>query len=107
VSIRSKRQFGPLANQDGPDNDAIGLGYGLGGGVFMTPYGNAFFKEGHGNGWQHYTICYPEKKVAIIIMTNSDNGESIFKELLAVAIGDIFTPWQWENYVPYDQKMNK
>jgi D-alanyl-D-alanine-carboxypeptidase/D-alanyl-D-alanine-endopeptidase len=107
VSIRSKRQFGPLANQDGPDNDVIGLGYGLGVGVFTTPYGKAFFKEGHGNGWQHYTICYPEKKIAIIIMTNSDNGESIFKELLAVAIGDVFTPWQWENYVPYDQKMNK
>jgi CubicO group peptidase (beta-lactamase class C family) len=107
VAIRSKRQFGPLANQDGPDNDAIGLGYGLGAGVFTTPYGNAFFKEGHGNGWQHYTICYPEKKIAIIIMTNSDNGESIFKELLAVAIGDVFTPWQWENYAPYDQKMNK
>src|ERR1700722_7394954 len=77
VTIRSERQFGPLTNKDGPDNDTISLGYGLGGGVFTTPYGGAFFKEGHGNGWQHYTICYPEKKIAIIIMTNSDNGESI------------------------------
>jgi D-alanyl-D-alanine-carboxypeptidase/D-alanyl-D-alanine-endopeptidase len=104
VAIRSERQFGPLTNQDGPNNDAIALGYGLGVGVFSTPYGKAFFKEGHGAGWQHYTICYPEKKIAIIIMTNSDNGESIFKELLAVAIGDVFTLWQWENYIPYDKK---
>ncbi len=104
VAIRSERQFGPLTNQDGPDNDKIALGYGLGVGVFTTPYGGAFFKEGHGAGWQHYTICYPEKKIAIIIMTNSDNGESIFKELLAVAIGDVCTPWQWENYIPYDKK---
>jgi len=37
------------------------------------------------------------------MMTNNDNGESIFKELLATAIGDIFTPWQWENYIPYNQ----
>jgi D-alanyl-D-alanine-carboxypeptidase/D-alanyl-D-alanine-endopeptidase len=104
VAIRSERQFGPLANQDGPDNDTIALGYGLGVGVFTTPYGRAFFKEGHDAGWQHYTICYPEKKIAIVIMTNSDNGESIFKELLAVAIGDVFTPWQWENYIPYAKK---
>ncbi|MFM2327362.1 MAG: hypothetical protein RIR31_1564, partial [Bacteroidota bacterium] len=31
------------------------------------------------------------------------NGESIFKELLAIAIGDTFTPCQWENYIPYNQ----
>jgi len=105
IAIRSERQFGPLTNKDVPDNDKIALGYGLGVGVFKTPYGGTFFKEGHGDGWQHYTICYPEKKIAIIIMTNSDNGESIFKELLAVAIGDVFTPWQWENYIPYNRKM--
>lgn len=104
VVIRSERQFGPLTHQDGPDNDAIALGYGLGVGVFTTPFGEAFFKEGHGDGWQHYTICYAGKKTAIVIMTNSDNGESIFKELLAVAIGDVFTPWRWENYIPYDKK---
>ena len=34
-------------------------------------------------------------------MTNSDNGESTFKELLATLIADTFTPWQWENYIPY------
>ena len=34
-------------------------------------------------------------------MTNSDNGDSIFKELLEIAIGDKFTPWQWENYTPF------
>jgi serine-type D-Ala-D-Ala carboxypeptidase/endopeptidase len=39
-----------------------------------------------------------------VIMTNNDNGESIFKELLAYSIGDIFTPWRWENYIPYQLK---
>ena len=38
------------------------------------------------------------KKIAIVIMTNNDNGESIFKELLEYAIGDMYMPWQWENY---------
>jgi len=104
VRIRSKSQFGPLAAVDSTANDNIELGYGLGVGVFKTKYGRAFFKEGHDDGWGHYSICYPDKKIAILIMTNNDNGESIFKELLAYAIGDIFTPWRWEDYIPYDQK---
>jgi serine-type D-Ala-D-Ala carboxypeptidase/endopeptidase len=104
IRIRSKSQFGPLAGTDSTDNDDIELGYGLGVGVFKTPFGRAFFKEGHDDGWGHYSIYYPDKKTGIVIMTNNDNGESIFKELLAYSIGDIFTPWRWENYIPYDQK---
>lgn len=104
IRIKSKSQFGPFAKVDGSDNDAIELSYGLGVGVFKTPFGRAFFKEGHDEGWGHYSICFPDKKTAIIIMTNNDNGESIFKELLTYAIGDTFTPWRWENYIPYDQK---
>lgn len=104
IRIKSKKQFGPDAFEDCNDNDNIQLSYGLGVGVMKTPYGKAFFKEGHDNGWGHYSICFPEKGIALIIMTNNDNGESIFKELLAFAIGDTFTPWKWENYIPYDQK---
>lgn len=102
--IKSRSQFGPLAQVDSTDNDDIQLGYGLGVGVFKTRYGNAFFKEGHDEGWGHYSICFPGKKIAIFIMTNNDNGESIFKELLAYAIGDTYTPWRWENYIPYNKK---
>lgn len=104
IGIRSINQFGPLSTVDSTSNDNIALGYGLGIGVFKTPFGKAFFKEGHDDGWGHYSISYPDKKIAMIIMTNNDNGESIFKELLAYAIGDKFTPWKWENYIPYNLK---
>ncbi len=104
VRIKSIKQFGPQSWVDSNLNDNIQLGYGLGVDVFHTPQGRAFFKAGHDDGWQHFSICYPDKKIGIIIMTNSDYGESIFKELLAYAIGDIYTPWEWENYIPYDQK---
>lgn len=103
VRIRSKGQFGPLAAQDGPDNDAIQLGYGLGWGVLQTPHGRAAFKEGHGDGFEHYSILFPESGMGVLLMTNSDNGESIFKALLELTIADTYTPWRWENYVPYDQ----
>lgn len=102
IRIKSRAQFGPLSKIDSTDNDNIQLGYGLGVGTFTTPYGNAFFKEGHDEGWGHYSICFKDKKIAIVIMTNNDNGESIFKELLAYSIGDTYTPWRWENYIPYD-----
>jgi CubicO group peptidase (beta-lactamase class C family) len=103
VRIKAKQQFGPNALIDNNDNDNIQLSYGLGFGVFVTPYGKAFFKEGHDDGWGHYSIIFPDKGVGIILMTNSDNGESTFRDLLATAIGDTFTPWYWENYIPYNQ----
>ncbi len=100
VRISSKRQFSSLDEDTTADNDNIKLGYGLGWGLFTSVYGPAFFKEGHGWGWQHYAISIPGKKCAFIIMTNSDNGESIFKALVEKLTG-ITIPWYWEGYTPY------
>jgi CubicO group peptidase (beta-lactamase class C family) len=105
LRIRSKIQMGTDAWKDPTDeNDNILLGYALGWGRLQTPFGYGVFKEGHGDGFQHYSILFPEKKLGIVILTNSDNGESIFKELLEFAIGDTYTPWKWQRYFPYDQK---
>jgi D-alanyl-D-alanine-carboxypeptidase/D-alanyl-D-alanine-endopeptidase len=101
IRIKSKQQFGPERKIDTDAFDNINLSYGLGCGLLKSKYGNAVFKEGHGDGFQHYFIFFPDKKIGVLIMTNSDNGESIFKELLEITIGDTFTPWQWENYLPY------
>jgi CubicO group peptidase (beta-lactamase class C family) len=100
VRIRSIKQFGPLALKDSTLNDNIQLSYGLGVGVFQTPHGPAFFKEGHDEGWGHYSIAYPDKGIGVVIMTNNDAGESIFKQLLEESIGDVYTPWEWEHYIP-------
>ncbi|MFZ4545190.1 MAG: serine hydrolase domain-containing protein [Saprospiraceae bacterium] len=104
IKIRSIEQFGRLSLRDSTANDGINLGYGLGWVLLESPYGTAAFKEGHGDGFQHYSIIFPKAGVGIIMMGNSDNTESIFKELLETAIGDIYTPWRWENYIPYQQK---
>ncbi len=104
ISINSKQQFGPNALVETNENKVINLGYGLGWGLLETPYGYGAFKEGHSEGFQHYSIIFPEKQIGIIILSNSDNGESIFKELLEISIGDIYTPWKWENYIPYNKK---
>lgn len=102
VAIKSKQQFGPNALVETSENEDIALGYGLGWGVLETPYGKGVFKEGGCEGYKHYSILFPGTGTGVLIMTNSNNAESIFKELLEVTIGDTYTPWQWENYIPYD-----
>jgi len=101
VKIRSKQQFGPDALIQTTVNEDINLGYGLGWGLLESPYGFGAFKEGHADGFQHYSILFPDKGIGVLIMSNSDNAESIFKEVLKLTIADIYTPWEWENYVPY------
>jgi CubicO group peptidase (beta-lactamase class C family) len=102
IAIKTKHQF-PSLNTDTLDDTykSIDLSYGLGWGLFKCPYGTAFFKEGHDDGWVHYNVNFPDKKTSIIIMSNSSNGESIFKEMLGKIIGDVYTPYDWENYTPY------
>ncbi len=106
LRLRSKIQMEAQSWLDttNSENDKIQLSYGLGWGILQTPYGFGAFKEGHSDGFQHYSIIFPEKQMGILIMTNSDNGEGIFKELLEFATGDKYTPWRWQNYIPYNQK---
>lgn len=106
IAINSKYQFPTISDETTDENKAINLSYGLGWGVLKTKFGRAFFKEGSDEGWRNYNINFKDKGISIIIMTNSDNGDSIFKELLEKIIGDTFTPWKWERYVPYNKKLN-
>jgi CubicO group peptidase (beta-lactamase class C family) len=104
IRLRSVQQMGPLRFRDTTANEGIKLGYGLGWGLLHSPYGTGAFKEGHGDGFQHYSIVFPKQKKGVIIMSNSDNAESIFKELLQITLADTFTPWYWQNYIPYNFK---
>jgi CubicO group peptidase (beta-lactamase class C family) len=104
IKIRSKKQFGPLSLEKANTNDNIALNYGLGWGILNSPFGVGYFKEGHGEGFQHYSIIFPQKGIGILLMSNSDNAESIFKEVLDIGIKDVYTSWYWEDYIPYDMK---
>jgi CubicO group peptidase (beta-lactamase class C family) len=102
VRISSLHEFPPLATETTNQNDAIRLSYGLAWGLYWTPYGKAFFKEGHDDGWRNYTVCFEEKKMGVVIMTNSSNGEGIYKELLETVQRNTFTPIEWEQFTPYN-----
>src|SRR5215203_2885062 len=107
VRIRSKAQFGPRASEETTANDPIELSYGLGWGLLRTPFGWGAFKEGHGDGFQHYSIVFPENGLGVLLMSNSDNAESIFHHLLTVTLADTYTPLEWEGYVPYDHDFRR
>jgi CubicO group peptidase (beta-lactamase class C family) len=96
----SNWSFPPIEKDSIADYRKIGLSYGLGWGLFNTTYGKAFFKEGHIDGWTHYAIGFPDKKISYVIMTNSSNGESVFKELVE-KLANVTIPWEWEGYFPY------
>jgi CubicO group peptidase (beta-lactamase class C family) len=100
IGIYTKHQFPSLNNDTTSENKKIQLSYGLGWGLFNSEYGKAFFKEGYIDGWEHYTINFPDKKISVVIMTNSSNGESIFKELTEKLTG-VAIPWEWDGYFPY------
>ena len=101
IAIHSAHQFPSLAPETTTANDGIHLSYGLGWGVYSTPYGRAFFKEGHDEGWRHLALCFEQKEAGILIMTNSSNGEGIFKPLVDALLGQTDFPFEWEGYTPY------
>jgi len=103
ISIPWKHEFPTLANETTDANKSIRLSYGLGWGLYWTPFGKAFFKEGHAEGFRNYAVCFDGPKTGLLIMTNSSNGEGIYKELLETVLKNTFTPIVWEGFTPYDQ----
>jgi CubicO group peptidase (beta-lactamase class C family) len=103
IEISSERQFPTLATSTTTRYKDIRLSYGLGWGLYWSPYGKAVFKEGHDEGFRNYTVVFDRPKDGIVIMTNSSNGEGIFKELLETLLRNMFTPIEWEGFTPYTE----
>jgi CubicO group peptidase (beta-lactamase class C family) len=103
IQITSRHEFPSLNTETTDANKPIRLSYGLAWGLCRTPYGGVFFKEGHDEGWRNYAVCFTKPQTGIVILTNSSNGEGIFKEVLETVLTNNFTPIEWEGYTPYDQ----
>ena len=103
IRIFSMHQFPTLENRNTDENQAIRLSYGLGWGLYWTPYGKAFFKEGHDEGWRNYTVMFDRSGIGILLMTNSGNGEGIFKEVIEKLLANPYTPIEWEGFTPYNE----
>ncbi|WP_426277819.1 serine hydrolase domain-containing protein [Chryseobacterium sp. S-02] len=95
IMIKSKRGFGPLKDSITNENDVINLAWGLGVGLFRSPFGKAFFHTGHGEANQNYTVAFPESGIAVIILSNSENFEKNNRQILKLCIGDTYSPLKW------------
>lgn len=104
IAITSRYQFPTDSPEDTADNRDISLAYGLGWGLFESPHGRAFFKEGHDDGWNNYALCLDQARRCIVIMANTSNGEGIFLYLVDALMGPTGLPWDWEGFLPYDRQ---
>jgi CubicO group peptidase (beta-lactamase class C family) len=98
IFIDSATQF-PSLTEDRTDAwGPIRLGYATGWGVYQSPYGHAFFKEGHDDGTQNLALCIETRRSCILIMSNTDRAEGIFKPLVEALMGETAFPWAWNGY---------
>lgn len=103
IEVQSERGFGPLRERFKNKYKNINLAWGLGWGLFETSDGGkAYFHGGHDDGWQNYCVVYPEKKTAVILMSNSDNFEPSADKILNLTIRDTKSPLEWFGY--FDNK---
>lgn len=100
IEIDSERQFPTLLPGKTERWKSIGLGYGLGWGVFETPRGPAFFKEGHDEGTANYALCIERARECILLMSNSTRAEGIFASLVNELLDGAKLPAQWEGFKP-------
>src|SRR5450432_3695104 len=82
IAIDSVAQFPTLRTDTTDAYKPIALGYGLGWGVFETPFGHAFFKEGHDDGTANYALCVEPRRACILLLSNDVRSEGIFKPLV-------------------------
>jgi len=102
ISIRSSRMFGPGAGTDTEDRGDVELSWGLGWGRFDCVQGRAMFHTGHESGTQNYNVTFIDRGIGVVFLSNSDNFESVARELVEVTIGDTYSPFDWLGYAHYD-----
>jgi len=86
-----------IVNDKNPD-----VAWGLGVGLETTPDGKTFWHWGDQGDSKCYMTAYIDRKDAIVYFTNSSNGLSITREMLADALGGDHPAVAWLNYPRYN-----
>ena len=105
IRITSRGMFDSRDRTDAGDSKR--LAWGLGWGLFDSPYGRAFFHTGHKGGVQNYAVVYRDRGIGIVLLSNSDNFESVAREIVAAGIGDTASPFDWLGYPTFDPALRK
>ena len=101
IAVTSQRGFGSLRDSLTHENDAIKLAWGLGIGLFQSPYGKGFFHTGHGDANQNYAVAFPKKGIAVVLLSNSENFERASAQIVKACIGDTYSPFKWLGHLDH------
>jgi CubicO group peptidase (beta-lactamase class C family) len=104
IAIVSPQEFPAQWPGETDVNRAIGLSYGLGWGLYTSPLGPAFFKEGHSDGTNNIALGFQSARRAVVMLSNSGNGERMFFPAVEALFGKTCLPWFWMGYIPYDRR---
>jgi CubicO group peptidase (beta-lactamase class C family) len=63
------------------------VSWSLGFGLESTANGKAFWQWGDYGIFRNYLVTYPDKKIGVVYLTNSQNGLSVGQEIVNLAIG--------------------
>jgi CubicO group peptidase (beta-lactamase class C family) len=107
IAIMSERMFGPDARNGSGEYADIRLAWSLGFGRFETEHGRAFFHTGHDFGYQNYTVAHIDQGIALVLLSNSDNFESVAREIVKAAIGEDRSPFDWLGYPRFDPSQRR
>lgn len=102
IAIHSESMFGPGAQRESEESTKMNLAWGLGWGLYDSSHGRAMFRTGHGDGAQNYTVFFPDIGTGIVLLSNSDNFESVAAEIVELVIADSSSPYDWLGYVAFD-----
>jgi CubicO group peptidase (beta-lactamase class C family) len=78
------------------------IGWGLGWGLQTTGEGTSFWHWGDNGNNKSFIVAFDKQKSGAVILTNSANGLSIIKEILADGVGGKYPALAWINYESFE-----
>ncbi|MDQ3804229.1 MAG: serine hydrolase [Acidobacteriota bacterium] len=84
-----------------PRQLSAGVAWGLGWGLQTTGEGVSIWHWGDNGNSKAYVVAYPKEKLGVVFFTNSANGLSIAREVVAEAVGGSQPALAWLAYESY------
>lgn len=74
------------------------IDWGLGWGIQKTGRNISFWQWGDNGSFRGFVVGYPKEKIAVVILTNSENAFEIIEDIVKKAIGGTHPAFKWLGY---------
>jgi CubicO group peptidase (beta-lactamase class C family) len=95
--MRTSKELGSVASRMliSSVHVAKGVEWGLGWGIQSTLPNPSFWHWGSIAGFRHYVVGYPDEKVGVIVLTNSEAAFKMVDSVMALSIGGSYPSYDW------------